>query len=1468
MKRVIWLLCAAWTTGVQAQDGPKEVGPWAAEVARWVEPSDAEAARWVRKDFAEVLAAGSWTAGRVDTLQRTLEKFREDRAFKPASGVAYLRTAAFLSTAPSTSAWGSWHAVLLALEGKKAWRKALPEFLAVSRPFFENGVLIDRPQALWRLEGAGFDFQTDSLPVLRIHGATLVGECTGDRVEIREVWGEWRIAEGAVHVDSAFMAWQGTELDPATHHARLGAATLRLESEGFDVPRAVVVASWFEQGLEGEVRVRLVRNRNPKDVGFPRFDSADRTVVLDSIQPGMRFVGGLGIRGGTLVGIGGAGDLARIDVFHRDTLLFRTRALEVLFDVRGFSAVHAEMTLYWEADSVYHPDLRLRYTGANRKLTFLRERDGLGMRPFSDSYHGVVFDADAVSWQLEAPAVEIGSLEGLTDRRASFRSADFFRIQAFEAMKGIDPVHPLVEMMQFVRATGATEFSAAAYGRHIRLSETQAQMILIRLALEGYVELDLDAWRCEVLPKASETLDHARGKLDYDVLAFESEVKSGPNAEFSLLNGRLNLKGVDLVQASDSQAVCIFPKEGKLSLGRNRSFTFEGIVRAGNLEFSGQGFTFDYEQFRIALNRVDALHLMVTDPVRVDARGLPVRTRVKNALSEVSGTLAIDHPLNRSGTRSASYPNYPYFEGDSTSFVYFDEPAIRNDVYDRDRFYYAVEPFALRHIDRLEPNDLRFAGTLVSGGIFADHSEPLVLMEDLSLGLGWTTPSEGEPVYGGEARWFSRVKLDLGGLQGTGTFAFLSGKVEGAGQIFLPDSLRASDVRCTNALDRKLHVASLSGEHAAAVFRTAGKELQLLTGKEGFRCILDSVRFDGDARLSKAGLLGTGNLAYKEGTLQMVSGALLEERVRATQATFALTSPRTRTEVVRAPDVIADLDFTGRVGRFTYREGERTVEFPEHKYRAFLNRLDWNMDRASLNVATDRTFPAGDVWTDPARKERSNFICTASEDTLRFYSPVATFDLAENRIACSRVPELLIADARCVPRGGEVGIRENARHETLVGAELMLPVGNPMHKVVDATLEVKDGMRYSGAGDYVFFDGSGTGRVLPLEKLGADSSGTSWGSGKVTEKDLVFFGPAFQYKGDVHLLATERWLEFDGGVQLAAGCLCYDRSWLKFTDRINPAAPAFPVNEQPTDLKGKPLAFSWTASVGEPYWVAERFMSEIDTTEDRSLFRPTGWLQHRNGVYTVGDTASLVPLATFAVDGCKVTNRGAASMPFSAPGIGVRFYGTAAGEGAGSMQLSGVVAIEMPVEPKLWAHMARALPMFQTAADPDIQSGMADAIAAWTEPKDREEAVAEWELAGRFRRIPKGLEATWMLTGVQLVWDAREDLWVSKGRIGVAWLGDEQVHRSVPGKLELSRGRAGDGLRFYLHGDDSNWYFFDYRLNALGMSASDAPFLEAIGAIKEEKRSTELEGGRSFRYFPILQRKRRDDFVDAYREFE
>jgi hypothetical protein len=1472
MKRVrvwgvVWA-CLACSSVLRAQSEPLPVGPWAAEVAKWVETTDAEAARWIRKDLAEKWEEGALPPGRLDTLQRTLALLQKDKTFKPAAGIDYLRTADALAAGVRRDAWGSWHGVVQALAGSKSGKKALPDFLAGSLAFFDKGILSDRPQAVWRLEGAGIDFRTDSVPFLPLQGVTLVGECTGDRLEINDVWGSWRIADGEVRIDSARMQWQGTELDPATHTARLGAGTLPLDKEGFDIEQANLVTDWFPEGLAGSVRIRLVRNRNPEDVAYPRFDSEEKFLVLDSIQPGMRFIGGISVRGGTLAGVGAEGYDATIEVLRKDTLLFRTRASEFRFDVRGFSAVHASMAMYWEDDSVYHPDLRVRYARQGARLTFLRERDGLGMRPFSDTYHDVVFEADAVTWVLDAATVEVGSLPGTADRRASFRSTGFFREQAFDAMRGIDPIHPLVELMQFVRKTGQTEFSTTAYSRHIKLSETQTQMILLRLALEGYIELNLDTWRCSVLDKASATLDHARGALDYDVLAFESQVRSGPNAAFSLLNGRLNLEGVEVVQASDSQSVRIYPREGRLSLGRNRSFTFEGTVRAGNLEFSGQGFTFDYEQFLIQLNRVDALHLMVTGTER-DARGLPVRTRVKNALSEVSGTLAIDHPLNRSGTRSAMYPDFPYFTSDSTSFVYFDEAGLRQDRYDRDRFYYAVEPFALRQIDRLEAADVRFNGTLVSADIFADHGEDLVLMPDNSLGLRWTTPQAGEAVYGGDARWFAEVTLDLGGLQGKGAFTYLTGKVETDRAVFLPDSMRAAEALCTNRLDRSLHVPQVRGEEAAAVFRPASRELHWLSGKSGFACLADSVRFDGDLRLSPTGLLGSGELAYREGLVEMERGRLLEDRVRADAAAFHLISPRTAREVLYAEDVVADVDFASGWGRFTYGSGERAVEFPDHRYRAWLDRLDWNMNSARVNCTTNRTFPESSPWSDPVRKMTANFISTAWADTLKFFAPLATFDVAENRLACTRVPELLVADARLVPRGGDVGIRENARHEPLIGAELFLPIAAPVHRILNASLEVQNGNAYTGSGDYVFEDGSGSGRTLPLRTLGVDEAGASFGTGKVEEKDLVYFDRAFQFKGTVRLNAAEPLLEFDGGVQLTAGCLCYDRSWLQFKDRINPSRPAIPVGPRPTDLKGDPLAFSWTESVGEPYGVRERFMSEIDTTEDRPLFRPTGWLRHSNGVYTVGDTARLVPAAALVVEGCKVTNQGEADLRLATPGIVYRFVGSGASDGNSSLKLQGVLSVSMPVDAKLWTSASRALPMFQTAADPDpSSSGMTDAIAAWAEPKDREDAAAEWGLAGAFRRIPKGMEATWMLTGVQLVWDAREDMWVSQGKIGVAWLGEEQVHRAVAGKLELARGRAGDGLRFYLHGDDSNWYFFDYRLNALGMSASDVAFLEAIGAIKEEKRSTQLDGDASFRYFPILQRKRRDDFVDAYREFE
>ena len=96
-----------------------------------------------------------------------------------------------------------------------------------------------------------------------------------------------------------------------------------------------------------------------------------------------------------------------------------------------------------------------------------------------------------------------------------------------------------------------------------------------------------------------------KGRADYDVIAFRSEVGNGVNAVMSLKSKVLDIEGIQPFKVSEAQEVVISPKEGKIKMSKDRNFDFAGHVKAGKFEFNGSKFEFDYSAFQINLNAVE-----------------------------------------------------------------------------------------------------------------------------------------------------------------------------------------------------------------------------------------------------------------------------------------------------------------------------------------------------------------------------------------------------------------------------------------------------------------------------------------------------------------------------------------------------------------------------------------------------------------------------------------------------------------------------------------------------------------------------------------------------------------------------------------------------------------------------------------------------------------------------------------------
>ncbi|MES1181413.1 MAG: hypothetical protein ABUL44_01330, partial [Flavobacterium sp.] len=261
------------------------------------------------------------------------------------------------------------------------------------------------------------------------------------------------------------------------------------------------------------------------------------------------------------------------------------------------------------------------------------------------------------------------------------------------------------------------------------------------------------------------------GKKDYDNIIFQSDVQPGTaNAKLNLLNYDLTLFGVKEVGLSDSQNVTVFPAKDMVVLKKDRNFTFEGSVMAGRFDYYGKLFSFDYSTFTMNLNNVDSVRIWVDSPQRDpnDPKGGFVQIKVKSVIENLNGKLEIDHPSNKSGVWSKKYPQYPIFTSAKPSFVYYDKPGIQKGVYNRDKFYFKVDPFKIDSLDNFGNDALKFAGVFQSSGIFPEIRDTLRLMPDYSLGFVRQAPPGGYPLYGGKAKFTNTMRLSNQGLRGNG----------------------------------------------------------------------------------------------------------------------------------------------------------------------------------------------------------------------------------------------------------------------------------------------------------------------------------------------------------------------------------------------------------------------------------------------------------------------------------------------------------------------------------------------------------------------------------------------------------------------------------------------------------------------------------------------------------------------------
>ena len=1351
-------------------------------------------------------------------------------------------------------------------------------FIAVCANLFKNNTMFESASTAWRSSSSKFTFVFDSVPKVVFPQADLICTAKGDSAVIKGTSGTYLPTLELWQGKSGRVTWERAGLKPTATFAEWEHAyEIKMKSAAFEVDSVQFNDPYFERTLFGKITDKVLANVEEKNASYPRFESYDRRMKIRDIAEGIDFEGGFSMQGAKIQGYGTKEEPAYL-TFYRDKRPFIiTSGLFFSIEPERITSDNVAMRLMLDKDSLFHPSVSMRFLKGKKSLTLIKKDEGLGKAPFYDTYHELDMYFETLTWKQGDPLVQMGNLQGSTQTRASFESFNYFKEKRYVGMMGIDAVHPLVRLNDFSKQNEG-KFYAQEFAVYSKMQKEAVIPMIIDMANKGYLSYDVETEWVETTPRLRQHILNSAAKQDYDVLQINSNSDS-VNATVNLLNYDLAISGVARIIMSDSQDVKIFPSEKLVTVKKGRDFTFGGSVQAGKLQYYGKEYYFHYAPFVIDLLNVDSVSFMA-DSFEKNEEGVTTLVRVKNVLEQVTGTLEIDEPSNKSGMQQVKgpdgkmqgkYPQFPKFNSTKESFVFYDKRTIQRGVYGRDKFYYRSDPFQIDSLDNFTNKGLNFTGTLVSGGIFPDIKEPIGLQPDYALGFVRSTGEAGLPLYGKKAKFTADISLNSRGLQGKGDLEYLTTKLSSKSLVFCPDStLGRADTLVNKSSTAPSKVPDVRGGDLFVRLEPAKDVLRTEKLKTPMTMYGDQAYLHGLTDLTPSGMTGAGLVDFKNATLRSDLFQFTTMQVHADTSDFRLTEGDTASIAFKTDNVNATVKLDERVGEFVSNGNETKVEFPVNQYFCYMDRFKWFMDQGDIELESDRTAAVGN---EDLQLSGSNFISMRpDQDSLSFMAPKARYDLKKHLITASDVQYIQVADALVTPDSMRVRIRKNAEMDPLTNAVITANYVTKFHRIYNATVDIKAKRKYTATGDIDYVDQDQKPFKIPLVDIGVDTAFQTHARGRIGQEQDFRLSPAFDFFGDVALTASIKELTFTGSTRIQHGCEGLSKNWMKFSGAIDPMEVFIPVADTLFDDQGALIGAGVYLTDEDPFKTYGTFLSRTTDRKDKPMITAKGLLYFDKDrkEYMISNKDKIrkrdLPgdLVSLAVENCVIMGDGRISHGVDLGRVKLTNVGALRFE-TDKVTTSEVMIADFFFLDNALERMATEILAYPEQKAVDITKTYYEKMLREVLGLERsDKLISELSIKGEIKKLPDEIVKPLVLADVKMHWDGPEQSWLSDGPIGIASILKKPIYRYVNGKVHLERKRSGDIMTIYLALDDQTYYFFQYSRNYLYAYSSDATFNTMLSEVKDDKR--QMDSGKDLApyQYSLTIKKKVDDFRERF----
>ncbi|MCW3807250.1 hypothetical protein [Plebeiibacterium marinum] len=1351
----------------------------------------------------------------------------------------------FINSEISESNFNAWNSAITDLIKKKRYPlRKVNQLLEITSDLLKNNVVYSTPSTKWASNNNHWQLRYDKDLIGVFPALDLTCFSKNDSIKIFETSGSFNYTTNIWKGDKGKVTWERSGYSADSLYATFNQYTFPFKDAGFEIDTVKFYNYiYFDKPLNGRLKHKVMNINTPEASTYPQFLSREERFDLTNIHPNINYEGGFAQNGAKFLGAGTYEDPATITIFRNDTLFITAKSLYFALRKDQILSTDTEVKIQLDTGFIYHPGLTFKLMADLNELHLIRDGEGLAISPYFNTFHNVSMDIELLSWNLDKNIIDLKMVSGAAENHGAFESLSYFRENFYNQLQGMDAIHPLQGLKNCSRMHKGKPFTAYDYAQMIGLPEAQVRQQVIQLSFFGFIGYNVNTDEIQIRQRLKDYLDFRLGKKDFDVIRFASNTPGRVNnAHIDLLNFDLNINGVKSISISDNQNVVFFPRDEKILLKRNRNFIFDGVINAGMLNLYGEGFKFNYDNFLIDMRNIDSLRMQVQTG-ELDYFGHAKLTYVQNAIEKLSGTLEIDKPDNKSGRNY--YSQYPILHSSSESYVYYDKPEIQNGLYDREKFYFRLDTFSMDSISKLSRKNFDFEGTFVSN-IFPTFKENLTVQTDYSLGFNRATPEQGYDIYDHRATYIADIDLSNKGLRGNGTLKYITSTSKSENFLFLPEETngQAYDF-IVDKQEEGVEYPDVTGKFNHIAYYPYQDKLESTSQEQSFTMFNDEAQLEGKIVIGKGGATGKGTFYMDKANIVSPDMTFGGHTLLADSSDFNLVSGDMGDVSFNTTNLISNIDFETRKGKFISKSGGSLVNFTDNRYISYISEFSWDMD---LN----------NIYMGASGSEGNRFVSThRKQDSLDFKAPLARYDVEKKIIFAEEVKNINVADADIQLNDGFITIYENAEMAPIDSATILLEDSTFAHTIYNSHLNIDGKYDYSGYGEYDYINGNGKKFTIQMNDIKLTEEKRTTATGTIVETDLFTFDKNFTFKGKSTLNANQQNLYFDGGVQMLHHCNGGPQTFMYFNSVIDPSNIMFPIGDEPKNYERDNIYRDFFITKDSAH-IYSSFLQSRKDYSDIPVISASGYLHFNDKenafeiapLHKINNPDSTGVVFKYSNSRCDVLAEGPLEYGIDLGQFKYKNVGTIIDNPKKDrITITNAMGIDFFFDEAITNMMVTAILASGATESKISDETLQKRFAEWIGPSEAKKLLAKKNTVKQIENLTPEINNMFTFGNIDLSFDGAAHAYVSDGKADLTFVKNYVINKKVHVTAEIVKKRSGNYIDMIILFDKGTWFYFSHRGEMMQTLSSDPTYNEAVKTLDEDKRK--LKGGigeKSFTY--------------------